>query len=95
MELEIYSAFVKAGVSESDAKAAVDSISREIDKRYALHSQQLATRGDVEGVRKEIAELRAATKGDIAEAKFEIIKWTITSMLASVGLFAALTKLWH
>lgn len=77
MELEIYNAFVKAGVSEADAKAAVESINREIDKRYALHSQQLATRGD------------------LADAKVEIIKWTIGSMLAAVGLFATITKLWH
>jgi len=77
MELEIYSAFVKAGVSELDAKAAVDSISKEIDKRYALHSAQLAT------------------KGDLAEAKVEIIKWTIGSMLAAVGLFATIIKIWH
>ena len=77
MDLEIYNAFVKAGVSEADAKAAVESINREIDKRYALHSQQLATRGD------------------LADAKVEIIKWTIGSMLAAVGLFATITKLWH
>lgn len=95
MELEIYSAFVKAGVSEVDAKAAVESINREIDKRYALHSTQLATRGDVEGVRKEIAELRNATKADIAEAKVEIIKWAMASVFAAVGLFATLTKIWH
>ncbi len=84
MELEIYNAFVKAGVSESDAKAAVESINREIDRRYELHAGQLATKGDIEAV-----------KRDLAEAKFEIIKWTIGSMLASVGLFATITKLWH
>ncbi len=77
MELEIYNAFVKAGVSEADAKAAVESINREIDKRYALHSQQLATRGD------------------LADAKVEIIKWTIGSMFTAVALFATITKLWH
>jgi len=88
MELEIYSAFVKAGVSEADAKAAVESINREIDRRYAMHADKLATRGDV-------AELRGVMKADLAEAKTEIIKWTIGSMLAAVGLFATLTKLWH
>jgi hypothetical protein len=35
------------------------------------------------------------TKGDLAEAKVEIIKWTIGSMMAAVGLFATITKLWH
>ena len=91
MELEIYSAFVKAGVPEIDAKAAVDSISKEIDKRYALHSQQLATRGDVDQLRKELAEIRA----DLIKAIAESQRWTITAMFAAVGLFAAISKLLH
>ena len=91
MELEIYSAFVKAGVSESDAKAAVDSISKEIDKRYALHSQQLATRGDVDNVRKEIVEMEAR----LLRAMADMQRWTITAMIGAVGLFAAVTKIWH
>ena len=102
MELEIYSAFVSAGVAPENAKAAVDSISREIDKRYALHSQQLATRGDVESVRKEIAEIGHMTKRDIAELKAEMIKaiaesqrWTITAVFGAVGLFAVISKIWH
>jgi hypothetical protein len=77
MELEIYNAFVRAGVSEADAKAAAESINKEIDKRYSFHSQQLTT------------------KSIVSEAKVDIIKWTIGSMLASVGLFATITKLWH
>ena len=77
MDLEIYNAFVKAGVPEADAKAAVESINKEIDKRYALHATQLTT------------------KTDLAEAKVEIIKWSIGTMFAAVGLFAAVTKLWH
>ena len=77
MELEIYNAFVKAGVSEADAKAAVESINKEIDKHYSLHAQQLFT------------------KADGAELKAEIIKWSIGTVFAAVGLFAALTKLVH
>lgn len=91
MELEIYNAFVKAGVSEADAKAAVESINREIDKRYTLHSQQLSTRGDVETVRKDMAELKA----DLIKAIAESQRWTITSIFGAVALFAALTKIWH
>lgn len=82
---------MKAGVSESDAKAAVDSISKEIDKRYALHSQQLATRGDVDSVRKEIAEMEAR----LLRAMADMQRWTITAMIGAVGLFAAVTKIWH
>ena len=77
MDLEIYNAFVKAGVPEADAKAAVESINKEIDKRYALHATQLTT------------------KTVLADAKVEIIKWSIGTMFAAVGLFAAVTKLWH
>jgi len=88
MELEIYNAFVKAGVSEADAKAAVESINKEIDKRYALHSQQLSTRGD-------LAELKTSIRSDLAEFKLEIMKWTIGTMFAAVALFATITKLWQ
>ena len=35
-----------------------------------------------------------ATKTDLVEVKVAIIKWTIRSMLASVGLFVTITKLW-
>ncbi|KTT14987.1 hypothetical protein NS331_21950 [Pseudacidovorax intermedius] len=102
MELEIYNAFVKAGVPEADAKAAVESINREIDKRYALHATQLATRGDVEGVRRDVAQLKAEVKTDTAEMEARLLRtladmqrWTIGSMFAAVGLFAAVTKIWH
>ena len=88
MELEIYNAFVKAGVPEPEAKAAVESINREIDRRYATHASALATRGDVN-------EAKADLRADLAEAKTEIIKWCIGSMFTSVALFATITKLWH
>ena len=78
-------------MSEADAKAAVDSLNREIDKRYALHAQQLATRGDIEVVRKDMAELKAELMRSIAESQ----RWTITSIFAAVGLFAALSKMLH
>jgi hypothetical protein len=42
MEFEIYSAFIKAGVS----KAVVESINKEIDKRYSLHATQLFTKAE-------------------------------------------------
>jgi len=82
MELEIYEAFISAGVKEDKAKAAVESIDKEIDKRYQLHADQLATHGDIAEVKKQIAE-----------AKTEIIKWSIGTMFAAVGIFAAIVKL--
>lgn len=70
----------------------VESINREIDRRYALHSQQLATRGDVEGVRKDVGELKGEMKAEIAKAQADIIKWCMGSIFAAVGLFLALAK---
>ena len=96
MELEIYSAFVKAGVSESDAKAAVESINKEIVKRYTLHAQQLATRGDVELVRKEVAEAETRVTRAISEVQKSIAdkqRWTIAAVFGGMAAFAAVQKL--
>jgi predicted MarR family transcription regulator len=98
MELEIYSAFVNAGIPPEAAKAAVDSISKEIDKRYALHSQQLATHGDIETVRKEVADVKtsmAEMESRLMRAMADMQRWTITALFAAVGLFAAVSKIWH
>ena len=84
MELEIYNAFIKAGVAEADAKAVVESINREIDKRYSLHASQLFTKADGEGLRADMARM-------VAESQ----RWTITAVFAAVGLFAALSKVLH
>ena len=84
MELEIYNAFIKAGVAEADAKAVVESINREIDKRYSLHASQLFTKADGEGLRADMARM-------VAESQL----WTITAVFAAVGLFAALSKVLH
>ncbi|GHT87168.1 hypothetical protein FACS1894116_10850 [Betaproteobacteria bacterium] len=82
MELEIYQGFKKAGVSDEDAQAIVESINKAIDQRYAVHSQQLATQGDVEKVR-----------ADIEKAKAEIIKWILGSMIGAVGLALTMIKI--
>jgi uncharacterized protein YajQ (UPF0234 family) len=102
MELEIYNVFVKAGISESEAKTAVESISKEIDKRYALHSNQLATRGDVEGVRKEVAYVQkeiAEVKSDLTKQMMvmqtDLIKWIVGAMFAGIGVMVSLVKLLH
>ncbi|MDD4944364.1 hypothetical protein [Rhodoferax sp.] len=77
MELAIDSAFVSAGIAPENAKAAVESINREIDKRFALHSSQLATHGDVEAVLKGVAELKVELIKAIAKSQC----WTTTAIL--------------
>ncbi|MCJ0765335.1 hypothetical protein [Variovorax terrae] len=54
MELEIYRALVKANVSPEDAQAVAESINKEIDKRYSLHSAQLFTKGDAGELKAEL-----------------------------------------
>jgi hypothetical protein len=82
MELELYSALQEVGISEIKAKAVVESVNKAIDQRYNLHSKQLATQGDIEKVRAEIAN-----------AKAEIIKWNVGTMFAAIGIFVTLMKL--
>lgn len=90
MELEIYNAFVKAGVPEAEAKAAVESINKEIDKRYSLHASQLSTRGDVEGVKKDLADMESR----LLRAMNEMQRWTIGAMFGALAALTVITKLW-
>ena len=92
MELEIYNAFVKAGVPADEAKAAVESLNKEIDKRYSLHASQLATKGDLH---QQIGEVKSEISG--AEARLlrsmqEMQRWTITATFAAVAAMAAISK---
>jgi hypothetical protein len=93
MELEIYNAFRGLGFDEAKAQAIVESINKTIDQRYAIHSQQLATQGDVEKVRFEIEKIRLETKAEIEKAKAEIIKWMIATMFGGIGAAMAIGKL--
>ena len=108
MELEVFDAFRSAGVPDNKARAAVESINRQIDRRYSLHAEQLVTRGDLRGetaaLREEMANMRASfrvdlerTRGElltrIAETKTDVIQWCVGSVFASVGMFAGITKL--
>ncbi len=100
MELEIFEAFRAAGVPDDKARGVVAAISDLIDRRYALHADQLATRGDVASGRAELERVTgeltasiASVRTEIAEAKSELIRWSVGSIFASVGMFAAITRL--
>jgi len=84
----VFKTFRKLGADDSDAAAFADELILAIDRRYQLHAGQLATRGDVDEVRKEMAELIA----DLVKAIAESQRWTITAIFAAVGVFAALMK---
>lgn len=76
--------FRKLGADDADAAAFADELNQAIDKRYAVHADALATKRD-------LAELKTELIKAIAESQ----RWTITSIFAAVGLFAALSKVLH
>ena len=84
MELEIYRALVKINVPADDAQAVADSIQREIERQNARQAEVLATKRDL-----------AETKAEIIKAIADSQRWTITAMFGAIGLFAAITKIWH
>ncbi|GHT97164.1 hypothetical protein AGMMS49545_23700 [Betaproteobacteria bacterium] len=81
MELQVYEALVAAGAPKEAAKDAAESINKAIDNRYAIHSKELATRGDIEQVRAEVEK----TKNDI-------IKWVIGLFIAQTALLMTIVS---
>ena len=78
MEMVIYNAFRKAGVADSDAQTIAADLTKNlndaIENHYAVHSQQVATKGDTEQLRLEIEHLRRETKVDIEKVRAEVEK---------------------
>ncbi|MDR2239929.1 MAG: hypothetical protein LBE33_05745 [Zoogloeaceae bacterium] len=89
MELEIYEAFKSAGVGDDRARAAAESVVKEIDRRYEIHARQLATKADVAAVKTDIAELRA----DLLKAIADMQRWTMGAIFTGMTVVAALIKL--
>ncbi len=91
MELEIFEALTAANVPADKAREVAHSIDRAIDQRYSIHEKQLATRGDLDGVRKEFAEMEAR----LLRAMNEMQRWTLGAIFAAMAALAIITKLWH
>lgn len=47
MEIEVFQAFTSAGIPEDKARTAVDALRKDIDRRYSVNSDALATRKDL------------------------------------------------
>lgn len=82
MELEIYEAFKSAGVADEKAKAAVESVIKEIDRRYEQQARQLATRAD-------LAEMETRLLKAIADVQ----RWTMGAVFAGMAAVAAIIKI--
>ncbi len=82
MTLELFSALQEAGVKQETARRVADAVDEAIDKRYSIHAKELATRGDIEMVRREVAEgFRTTTI------------WFVGSILATAALVVSALKL--
>jgi hypothetical protein len=79
MDLEVVDALRAVGVPDEKARAVVVSLHREIDQRFALHTGQLATRGD-------LAEVKVELKRDVAEVRVEMTRLHAESMAATARL---------
>lgn len=70
MEIEIYQAFLSAGVPAEKAQMAADSVRHEIDERFAANIQALATKHDLAAAVADIelaaSKLSAKTEAAIA-----------------------------
>ena len=92
----IFEAFRKANVPEAEARAAAEAVSREIDQRYELHSQQLFTKGDGEALRADMAKQFSEVNQRISEIHQKIAesqRWVISVMFAGLAALALIQKL--
>ena len=58
-----------------------------------MRSKQFITQLDFYGIRKEMSDLRVELKTDIANAKVDIIRWLIVTILGASSLIIAAIKL--
>ncbi|MFL9711446.1 hypothetical protein [Methylobacillus sp. Pita1] len=86
---ELYDALKAINIPEDKAKAAAEAMNRAVDKRYNIHADQLATKGDLAAIRSEITDVRR----ELADAKVEIIKWSVGSIFVAVGVVAAIVRM--
>lgn len=82
MDMLIFNAFRKAGLSDEQAQAVVEAVHKSIDERYKLHSEKIATKSD-------LMEIETRLTKTILESQ----RWTITAVGAIIALVAAIQKL--
>lgn len=80
-----------AGVPEPQAEAQSSALADALKQS----ASELATKQDVQEVRRDMKELELSLRRDIAELKADLLKWVIGLLLVQTGLFAALVKLLH
>jgi hypothetical protein len=96
MSLELYSALQEAGVTQVAARRVADAVDEAIDKRYAIHARELATRGDIELVRREVEGVRKEVEGvrrELAEGIKNLTVWLVGVLIAATALIVSIIKM--
>lgn len=75
-----------AGVPEEQAEVQAETFAEIMEER-------LATKYDIELLRRDMKEMEPGLKKDIAASKSETIKWVAGMLIVQAGLIAALVKL--
>jgi hypothetical protein len=93
MDLEPVDALKAAGIPEDRARVFMDSLRRDLDKRYGISGGQVVTRGEfaeaIAGLKVSIAEVKttiAEVRTEISDSKAELIKWFLGSMIAMTAV---------
>ena len=76
--LKYAEALKTAGVPDAQARAQAEALAEALRQG----GQGLATKADIESLRREMAELKA-----------DLIKWNVGAIIAMTGLFTAIVKL--
>jgi hypothetical protein len=87
VDLTFLDALLQANVPEAAARAAAESLSREIDRRYAIHERALMTKGDGEQIRSDLYKINADMHKSMNE-----LTWKVGGMMVALAavLVAAL-----
>jgi hypothetical protein len=78
MDIQVFNAFRKAGLSDDQAQAIVEAVNKSIDERYRLHADKIATKGDLKELESSLVKW--------------IVGTLIASVAVMTGLMALLLK---
>lgn len=95
--LDYYEKLKAAGVPDGQAKAQVEVMNAQLDKVNAVvmkydsdARKDLATKGDVQDAKTELRKEIEALRGEMKDAKFDILKWMLGLFIAQSALIVAL-----
>lgn len=100
MQMKMFLALQRAGVSEADARAAAEAVREDIKTHVQSATENLSPKSDAQELRSDFQQLRS----EFHQFKSEImallerrlndhLKWTLAAIFSSVGLVGAVLAL--